>query len=253
MHTNRSLRSIRHGGRQPRLAGRDHACGRRAASAASASTPGPLPPPGREGPPPQGPLGAVALGTTGTEMPRAEPHYRSHSASRRPAAALGEAGSYLNPGSEENGGEKLSVGETGRRRRSWALAPFPGEWGLEGGSNEWREESCSSCSPAPSAGVGLGCGREVCPLPGKGAAWGWPWGAALIALSSPSPIWMCLPEGRRKGSADGLCVLSTRRAGDEGIPRAACKCLYLFLTIVTLALSVVRKRHSWGSGGRLVC
>jgi len=105
---------------------------------------------------------------------RAGPYYRPHNASRRLVARLGEAGSYLNPGSEENGGERLSVGETGRKRRSRALAPFPGEWGLEGGSNEWREESSSSCSPASGAGVGLGWGREGCPLPGKGAAWGWP-------------------------------------------------------------------------------
>lgn len=122
-------------------------------------------------------------GTTSTVMPRAEGrpmsprarlYYRSHNASRRPVAPLAEAGSYLNLGSEENGGERLSVGETGRRRRSRALAPFPGEWGLEGGSNEWREESSSPGSPASSAGVGLGWGRAGCPLPGKGAAWGWP-------------------------------------------------------------------------------
>lgn len=64
---------------------------------------------------------------------RAGPYYRSHNAARRPVSPVGEAGSYLNPVSEENGGERLSVGETGRRRRSRALAPFPGEWGLEGG------------------------------------------------------------------------------------------------------------------------
>lgn len=137
----------------------------------------------------------------GSHGARAGPYYRSRNASRRPVAPLGEAGSYLNPGSEENGGERLSVGETGRRRRSWALAPFPGEWGLEGGSNEWREESSSSCSPASSAGVGLGWGREGCPLPGKGAAWGWPWGAALFSPSRPPPQYGCVSlRGGGKGA-----------------------------------------------------
>lgn len=49
-------------------------------------------------------------------------HYRSHSAPRRPVAPLGEAGSYLNLGSEENGGERLSEGETGTELR---LGSFP--------------------------------------------------------------------------------------------------------------------------------
>lgn len=145
-------------------------------------------------------------GTTSTMMPRAGcggvcpvsaragPYYRSHSASRRLLAPLGVAGSYLNRGREENGGERLSVGETGRRRRSWALAPFPGEWGLEGGSNEWREESSSSGSPACGGGVGLGWGREGS---SSGLALR---GGSLLSLSPPSPIWMCLPEGRRKGA-----------------------------------------------------
>lgn len=88
-------------------------------------------------------------------------------------------------------------------------------------------------------------GEGGLPLAGEGSSLGLALrGGSLLSLSPPSPIWMCLPEGRRKGSVDGLCVRSNPRAGDARIPRAVCKCLYLFLTVVTLALSVVRRRHS---------
>lgn len=33
------------------------------------------------------------------------------------------------------------------------------------------------------------------------------------------------------------CVRSIPRAGDEGVPRATCGCLYLFLAIVTLLVT----------------
>jgi len=88
-------------------------------------------------------------------------------------------------------------------------------------------------------------GERGLPLTGEGSSLGLALrGGSLLSLSPPSPVWMCLPEGWREGSVDGLCVRSNSRAGDEGVPGAAYKCLYPFLTTVTLALSVVRRGHS---------
>lgn len=111
------------------------------------------------------------------QVPRCPARRRTTAPSAPRAGRLAEAGSYLNVGSEENGGERLSAGETGSR--SCALAPFPGERGWEGGSEERREESCCCCccfslpGSRRRAGNGQGEGGQL-PLAGHGAARGWP-------------------------------------------------------------------------------
>lgn len=141
-------------------------------------------------------------------------HYRSHSAPRRPVAPLGEAGSYLNLGSEENGGERLSVGETGTELR---LGSFP-RWVGFGGREQRVEggEFCFSFLCSQRRG-GTGLGKAGCPSPGKeqlGAG-----SEGRLSSLTPSPAWRCLPEGRRTGRAAGLCEGAIPAPGLRGFPR----------------------------------
>lgn len=113
-------------------------------------------------------------GTTSTAVPRAgsgASRERPRGAAlqvprclapRRPAARLAEAGAYLNPGSEENGGEALSVGETEPEPSpSRALAPFPGERGSEGGEQRVEGGERSFLRPRFQRWGGTGvAGRE---------------------------------------------------------------------------------------------
>lgn len=174
-------------------------------------------------------------------------HYRSHSAPRRPVAPLGEAGSYLNLGSEENGGERLSVGETGTELRLGFFPRWVGFGGREGATSRGRRVLLLvPLLPAPGWDR---AGEGGLPLAGERAARGWLWGAAL--LPHPLPGMEVSPWGEEDGACSRAVWGSDPRAGAERIPKAARECLCFFATIVTSALRVVL-RHSWSSGRRLL-
>lgn len=138
------------------------------------------------------------------QVPRCPARRPTTAPSAPRAGRLEEAGSYLNVGSEENGGQRLSAGETGSR--SCALAPFPGERGWEGGSGERREGEREEGRRAAAAGSFL------CPAPGfqrragsgqgesgRAAAPGWARSSPGLALRGvPLPG---LPPSPRAGAA----------------------------------------------------
>lgn len=186
------------------------------------------------------------------QVPRCPARRPTTAPSAPRAGRLAEAGSYLNVGSEENGGERLSAGETGSR--SCALAPFPGERGWEGGSGERREgereESGCGCGwffslpgsrlPAPSwerAGGGRagGCPRLGTEQPGVGPE----------GRPSPRPAALSSRGGGfpREGSAVGSGVRSNPWAGGEGVPQAVPPRLYLSTSAVTWGLRAVSCGH----------
>lgn len=118
------------------------------------------------------------------QVPRCPARRPTTAPSAPRAGRLAEAGSYLNVGSEENGGERLSAGETGSR--SCALAPFPGERGWEGGSGG-RERGRRAAAAAAGSSLCLAPGFQRRAGSGQGeggraAAPGWARSSPGLAL-----------------------------------------------------------------------